>query len=904
MTWPKAPDPRGGGTPRVVVRVPLLSVDEATATHTTGLLPDDVQRLLLRASGEALLGGAASGAVPYDLLQGRAIPPEAAGAVPAVLAPERSLLLRSRDRHRVTGHPQAAALRGLVGAALARQSPESRQLRANPTLRRDTTHYRLYAPHARSGVRVVRMRMTATTEAVLARCGDGAVRRADLVAHLVGQADGTSTPAVDEFVNRLEAAGLLLPAPSPAGDDMLLPLPERAVAWLRAADADDDATVLENLNKTLAVPRDLARYAEDGFGPDAATGLVPSAAAEAPGGRHFRARVAPCFAAATVDHATVDQLRLACAALAAWSGEPSSPARLREAVREHFADALVPLAELADPDRRLLEPPSAPDPSGYAQEQHTHIARALARWMDMGEPVDLAELAVHRRDTPAFRPDASPDRWIHAALLDEPGSVGSALLLAGWRDLPEDTAEDFGVLEFTHWAPAPPPERLLISFRTDGTPLLTDADTGAPVSFGAALSVARFENSPLTFALERLRPSEPLSWEWGALGELPHLPRVTHGAVVVAPEQWSLQPSVLATVVRAPDPAAALRACLPGVGDRRWLGLRVPGRTLPVDSASVDHFRGALRLVRQDAPLRVVELPQFEHPAVVGESGRHTAEVLIDACEPRTQVPRPAVLRRGSPERVVAYRFACVPEASDRLLVEVAAVLDRLRAARQAEEWYVERSGPAEHHLTVLCRTSEPGHRATVLAALDDLVFRFTADGWILDGRVERRPFAAVSPGDDECWDVAARLASADTVDVLRYLSDPRTDIERLERCVADCAAWARLMSGSPADAAALAASLAGGDAPVEHLRAVLHSFERARPAARAYAPHEPDPVVAERLTEFVHTLATSPTADRWTALTGVLRAHCGRLFPDRAPLWRAATAELTVRSLQEGLAP
>ncbi|GLV88216.1 hypothetical protein Slala03_79050 [Streptomyces lavendulae subsp. lavendulae] len=898
-----APDPRGEGAPPVVVRVPLLSVDEATATHTTGFLPDDVQRLLLRASGEALQGGAASGAAPYDLLQGGAAPPEAAGAVPAGLAPERSLLLRSRDRHQVTGHPQAPALRGLVAAALAQQSPQTRHVRANPTLRRDTTHYRLYAPHARTGVKVVRMRMTATTEAVLARCGDGSVRRTDLVAHLVGRADRTSTRAVDEFVTRLETTGLLLPAPSPAGDDTLLPLPERAVAWLRAAEADDEATALENLNKTLAVPRELARYAEDGFGPDTATGPAPSAAAEAPAGRHFRPRVAPSFAAATVDHATVDQLRLASAALAAWSGVPSSPARLREAVREHFADALVPLAELADPDRRLLEPASAPDPVGYVQERHTHMVRALARWMDTGEPVDLAELAAHRGDAPALPPDPSPGRWIHAALLDEAGSTGRALFLAGWRDLPENTAEDFGVLEFTHWVPAPPPERIVVSFRTDGTPLLTDADTGAPVTFGAALSVARLENSPLTFALERLRPSESLGWDWGALGELPHLPRVKHGAVMVAPEQWSVRPDALAAVVRAPDPAAALRACLPGVGDRRWLGLRVPGRTLPVDSAAADHCRRALRLVRRDAPLRVVELPQFEHPAVVGESGRHTAEVLIDAREPRKPVAHPALLRhRGSPEQVMAYRFVCAPAASDRLLVEVAGVLDRLRAAGQAEEWYVQRSGSAEHRLTVLCHTAEPGHRAPVLAALGELVFRLTADGWILDGRVERR--AAVSRGGDEPWDAAARLASADTADVLRYLSGPRTDMERLERCVADCAAWARLASRSPTEKAALAASLAEGDAPAERLRAVLHAFERARPAARADAPYELDAAVAERLTDLARTLDSGPPATRRTALTDVLRAHCGRLFPDGAPLWRAATAELTVRSLQEGLAP
>jgi lantibiotic biosynthesis protein len=295
------------------------------------------------------------------------------------------------------------------------------------------------------------------------------------------------------------------------------------------------------------------------------------------------------------------------------------------------------------------------------------------------------------------------------------------------------------------------------------------------------------------------------TWEWGALAQLPHLPRVTAGRVILTGERWLVEREALAAAVASGNPSGRLRDLLPGIGDRRWVGFGEGDRTLAVNMTCDESISALLAKGVSDPMIAFHELPYVEYPAARSDAGAHVAEVLLPVpSSQRGRAPsslpwKPPAFDRSHGREWVYARFHCGPGSSDLVILAAADLMQRFRDAGLASQWFFVRYDDGVPHVRFRVKPDD-GRRDAVMREIEAL-------GHLLgdQGIVTRVVFDTYVPeasryGGIESLCLAERLFSADSDSVSAFLREKPSERERLDGGVANAFRWAAAVAPTDVD--------------------------------------------------------------------------------------------------------
>jgi thiopeptide-type bacteriocin biosynthesis protein len=206
------------------------------------------------------------------------------------------------------------------------------------------------------------------------------------------------------------------------------------------------------------------------------------------------------------------------------------------------------------------------------------------------------------------------------------------------------------------------------------------------------------------------------SWNWGALSDLPFLPRVTYGRFVLARATWRLTRDDIHVLTREKAAAARYSEVQRWRTARRlprWIILADYDNTLPVDLDNALAVESLIQLLKnRDAATLTEMYPGADDLCAAGDDGRYVHELLIPLVketQAHEQKPSPLVLRSApaSTQRTFApgseWLFAKLyasPPTSDRLLTEIIGpVCKRLLSRGLIDGWFFVRYADPDEHL-------------------------------------------------------------------------------------------------------------------------------------------------------------------------------------------------------------
>jgi thiopeptide-type bacteriocin biosynthesis protein len=372
-------------------------------------------------------------------------------------------------------------------------------------------------------------------------------------------------------------------------------------------------------------------------------------------------------------------------------------------------------------------------------------------------------------------------------------------------------------------------------------------------------------------------------WNWGWLATMTHLPRVHCADVIVAPERWRLTGAEVSDVVSAGDPVTALRDRLPGLGERRWLGVGTNDQKLAIDTSHARGIREILGRLRRQEVTDLTELPHVEHPAVRGPHGGHVAEVAIGRADARHpyRVAEPQC-EPQSREDWLYIQYFCGASCAEQVIASTAGLAGRLREAGAADLWFFVRYGEGGNHVRVRIRATTSTARMTVLAAIEDLGRTLLASGVSTGYRIEPYLPEVRRYGGEAGLPLAERLFSADSDDVAMRIRHNPGEADRLIIGASDVYAWwdAVQDSGAPSVTVLRTAqrSMAlGGEPNRKRVGQIIR--EHREDFDRRFSP-ELSPSVAVELGQLAGTVAGAWGGQYVTDVIGsAVHMHCNRLF-------------------------
>lgn len=766
----------------------------------------------------------------------------------------RQLHLSGRDEHRVRVRLDAGALSTAVLAGVAAH-PKAVKYSANPSIQRRDGVVR-YAKRGDSNAPIVELRLTNAISSVLGLVADRARSIDEIAAGLSTSPEQQS--AVSEFVERLAERELLMPDTS-----LLVPGTEPlnvAVELLESSGAPSDAEALDRLGRATCGVWTFGEFIDldlDKPWQEACNSIADLTEVKAQYRYHVDLELKT--PGASLDHATTRSLRLATEIVTSCFPPRDPLKRFKEVFRQQYEDTRVPLLMAIDPDRGLR--PSldrrasqlAGDAAVFREGATTAAMRevsevslrALAAGAGAGT-VDLLRSAI----VPANGLGASATRVLHAALLD-PVAGFDAMLLGGYsrgalgplsRFSMYDTPMTDYVQELTrreadsgvvraellfggHYRLGnitlrPRLYEDTVSLDGDGTTRPADIDisvtvhdqlllwhrpTGRPLEIelnSAHNAMSQHANPVYTF-LALAGSWGGITWEWGPLAQLPHLPRVTAGRIILATERWLVERAALAAAVSDRNPARRLRELLPGIGDRRWVGFGADDKTLAVNLACDQSVSALLTKGVTEPTIAFRELPYVEHPAAMSDAGAHVAEVMLPIPSSQGGRTRPSTSRippafDGEHGRRWVYaRYHCGPGTSDPVIVTASDLMRRFRDGGLASQWFFVRYDDGVPHVRVRVRP-EDGQRSEVMREMEELGHRLGDQGI-----VNRVVFDTYVPevsryAGIESLRLAERLFSADSDSVSALLGEKPSERERLDAGTAAALLWAATVA--PAD--------------------------------------------------------------------------------------------------------
>ena len=336
-----------------------------------------------------------------------------------------------------------------------------------------------------------------------------------------------------------------------------------------------------------------------------------------------------------------------------------------------------------------------------------------ARWLGRfagGDPALAAALREHLRREEAARPEALFAEVVHVP----EGRMGNVLARPALRDHEIPFLATPGVPEDRGL----PPSDLRVTVRGRRV-VLASARLGREV-VPRLSSAHNFARGPAVYRfLAHLQEQDGRSggWSWGALADLPFLPRVVRGRHVLARARWRIGGGELAG-----GPWEAVQALRQRRGLPRFVTLAEADHHLRVDldqplAADMLHHQVAGR-----AAFTLLEgFPAPGEALVTGPEGRFAHELVVpfEAAGPAARpLPPPggaALVRAFAPGSEWLYlKLYAGPATADRLLVDLAPLLAATGAEGLWDRWHFLRYRDPGPHLRLRFH-GEPGR---LLAAL------------------------------------------------------------------------------------------------------------------------------------------------------------------------------------------
>ena len=353
--------------------------------------------------------------------------------------------------------------------------------------------------------------------------------------------------------------------------------------------------------------------------------------------------------------------------------------------------------------------PAALDQGDFRLWMEHHSGPTAARWVGRfasGDAALQAALARHLQREVAGHPEAVFAEVVHVP----EGRMGNVLARPALRTHEIPFLATSGVSEAHTLLPAD----LQVTVRGDRVCL---ASTRLDREVIPRLSSAHnFNRGPGVYRfLAHLQDQDgrPGGWSWGALADLPFLPRVTRGRHVLTLARWKLAASELqAALASAPDGAVgAFRALRARHGLPRFVRLSDADNQLLVDLELAPWVEALHQLVAHRPDFTLTEcFPDPGQRLVTAPEGAFAHELVVPfeatpMASPRLALPSREVappVRGYAPGSEWLYlRLACGPASADRLLVELAPLLGAAQAEGLCDRWHFVRYRDPEHHLRV-----------------------------------------------------------------------------------------------------------------------------------------------------------------------------------------------------------
>jgi thiopeptide-type bacteriocin biosynthesis protein len=222
-------------------------------------------------------------------------------------------------------------------------------------------------------------------------------------------------------------------------------------------------------------------------------------------------------------------------------------------------------------------------------------------------------------------------------------------------------------------------------------------------------------------------------WDWGGLAELPFLPRIEVGQVVLTPASWRVQQREVAALAASVGPGreTALHTWMASRRLPRLVLLADGEHKLPVDlgnAMSLEMFLDAVRRAREFTLEECIGDP--EALAVTGPEGPYAHELVVPFLgalrpgatpRPIPQAAQPGALRRTFPpgsEWLYVKLYMGVPGADELLLAVVDPWVREALGEGWADQWHFLRYGDPGWHLRVRLHGDPGALAALALPAL------------------------------------------------------------------------------------------------------------------------------------------------------------------------------------------
>jgi len=292
-------------------------------------------------------------------------------------------------------------------------------------------------------------------------------------------------------------------------------------------------------------------------------------------------------------------------------------------------------------------------------------------------------------------------------------------------------------------------------------------------------------------------------WSWGSLGDLPELPRVTHGRAILSLRRWNIGAAELVRIGAGTDAGGyrRLRQWRAERGVPRVVSFRHPKSPLVVDFDNVLSADVFLADAKQCPVVGLVEAPSNDPDGgspVRGAPGSYSNQMLVPFVREFTsrrqrRVPAPPVAeaqRRFPPGSEWLFASLYGPAAlADRVLTEVVApLIERVRRERWIDGWFFIRYGDPARHLRVRLHGTPERLGNEVLAALQAAVAPALQDGLLYRLALDTYEREVERYGGLDGVQMMERAAEADADAVIKILSGGSSIPERRHLAVASLA--------------------------------------------------------------------------------------------------------------------
>jgi lantibiotic biosynthesis protein len=299
-----------------------------------------------------------------------------------------------------------------------------------------------------------------------------------------------------------------------------------------------------------------------------------------------------------------------------------------------------------------------------------------------------------------------------------------------------------------------------------------------------------------------------LGWDWGALKDVPFLPRVIMGRIILSRASWHVSQQELRSLghVQGPDRFRAAQAWRSERRLPRWIALADADNELPIDLDNVLSIETFIDLAKGRPEARLVEMfPGPEDLCACGPEGRFVHELVVpfvrkpDAAAPRD---RAATGDMGRPKEAPLCRRSFPPGSewlyvklytgtvtADKILRDVVQpVTERALRSGAADRWFFIRYGDPDWHVRVRFHGAPQKLQGEVLPALQAVVAPFLKDGRLWRVQLDTYEREVERYGGPEGIILAERIFHADSEAALAVLAldaeDPRGDSRwRLALC-------------------------------------------------------------------------------------------------------------------------